>query len=194
MATGFSFQVQGLDRLLKVFEQLPKQVQKELNAELGFTAKEIRDDAKRDAPADEARLKGSITVTEPKSLTFEVVAQTSYAGYLEFGTKTKTVIPPGLESIASQLKGPSGGHGNPIDALQQWVKRKGIAGTFSVKTRRRLGNKATKEQQDRQAAFIIWQKIRKYGIRPQPYFFKQMEPAEARLRQRLAAIINDLVK
>jgi HK97 gp10 family phage protein len=194
MATGFSFQVQGLDRLLKVFEQLPKQVQKELNAELGFTAKEIRDGAKRDAPADEARLKQSITVTEPKSLTFEVVAQTSYAGYLEFGTKTKTVIPPGLESIASQLKGPSGGQGNPIDALQQWVKRKGIAGTFSVKTRRRLGNKATKEQQDKQAAFIIWQKIRKYGIRPQPYFFKQMEPAEGRLRQRLAAIINDLVK
>jgi HK97 gp10 family phage protein len=194
MATGFSFQVQGLDRLLKVFDQLPKTVQKELNSELGFTAKEIRDGAKRDAPTDEARLKGSITVTEPKSLTFEVVAQTSYAGYLEFGTKTKTVIPPGLESIASQLKGPSGGQGNPIDALQQWVKRKGIAGTFSVKSRRRLGNKATKEQQDRQAALIIWQKIKKYGIKPHPFFFKQMEPAAGRLKQRLATIINDLIK
>lgn len=194
MATGFSFQVQGLDRLLKVFDQLPKQAQKELKAELSITAKEIRDGAKRDAPADEARLKQSISVTEPGNLTFEVVAQTSYAGYLEFGTKTRTSIPAGLESIARQLKGPSGGQGNPIDALQAWVKRKGIAGTFSARTRRRLGNKATKEQQDRQAAFIIWQKIRKYGIKPQPFFFKQLEPAEGRLKNRLAAIINDLIK
>lgn len=191
---GFSFKVQGLDRLLKVFNDLPKQVQKELKAELSITAKEIRDGAKRDAPADEARLKQSISVTEPSNLTFEVVAQTTYAGYLEFGTKTRTKIPPGLESIAGQLKGPAGGQGNPIDALTAWVKRKGIAGTFSTKTRRKLGNKATKEKQDRQAAFIIWQKIRKYGIKPQPYFFKQMEPAEARLKSRLAAIINDLVK
>jgi len=193
MPTGFSFQVQGLDRLIKVFDQLPKQVQKELSAELGFTAKEIRDGAKRDAPTDESRLKGSITVTEPKDLTFEVVAQTSYAGYLEFGTKTRAVIPAGLESIAGQLKGPSGGQGNPIDALQAWVKRKGIAGTFNVKSRRRTGNKATKEQQDRQVAFLIWQKIRKYGIKPRPYFFKQMAPAEDRLRRRLAAIIKDLI-
>ena len=194
MATGFSFKVQGLDRLLKVFDQLPKQVQKELQAELGITAKEIRDGAKKDAPADEARLKNSISVKEPGSLTFEIVAQTSYAGYLEFGTKTKTSIPAGLEDIASQLKGPSGGQGNPIDALTAWVKRKGIAGTYSTKTRRRLGNKSTKEKQDRQVAFIIWQKIRKYGIKPQPFFFKQMAPAEARLRKRLAEIINDITQ
>jgi hypothetical protein len=126
-------------------------------------------------------------------LKFEVVAQTFYAGYLEFGTKTKTVIPPGLESIAGQLKGPASGQGNPIDALQSWVKRKGIAGTFSTKTRRRLGNKATKEQQDRQAAFVIWQKIKKYGIKPRPFFFTQMKPAEERLRRRLAEIIKSII-
>jgi HK97 gp10 family phage protein len=194
MATGFSFQVQGLDKLIKVFDQLPKTVQKELSAELGFTAKEIRDGAKKDAPTDEARLKQSITVTEPNNLTFEVVAQTSYAGYLEFGTKTYVSVPAGLENVAGQLKGPSEGQGSPIAAIQAWVKRKGIAGRFSVKTKRRLGNKATKEEEDKKAAYIIWQKIRKYGIKPRPYFFKQMEPAEGRLRKRLAAIINDLVQ
>ncbi len=193
MAAGFSFQVQGLDKLLKVFDELPKQVQKELKAELSITAKQIRDGAKKDAPADESRLRGSISVKEPGNLQFEVVAQTSYAGYLEFGTKTKTSIPAGLEEVASQLKGPAGGQGNPIDALQKWVKRKGLAGTYSAKTRRRTGNKATKEQQDKQVAFIIWQKIRKYGIKPQPFFFKQMMPAEEGLRRRLAAIINELV-
>lgn len=193
MATGFSFKVQGLDKLINVFDQLPKRTQKELEAELGFTANEIRDGAKRDAPTDEARLKQSISVTTPSNLKFEVVAQSFYAGYLEFGTKTKTIIPAGLEDIASQLKGPVGGQGNPIDALQQWVKRKNIAGTYSVKTRRRTGNKATKDQQDRQVAFLIWQKIKKYGIKAQPFFFTQLKPAEERLRRRLGAIIKDLI-
>jgi len=194
MATGFSFKVQGLDKLINVFDQLPKRTQKELAEELKFTAGEIKDGAKRDAPADEARLKQSISVANTGPLTFEVVAQSFYAGYLEFGTKTKAVIPPGLESIASQLKGPVGGQGNPIDALQQWVKRKGIAGTFSVKTRRRTGSKTTKDQQDKQVAFLIWQKIKKYGIKPQPYFFTQLKPAEERLRRRIGAIIKSLIE
>jgi HK97 gp10 family phage protein len=193
MAAGFSFTVQGLDRLLKIFDELPKQVQKELQAELKITAKQIRDGAKKDAPADEARLRSSISVKEPGNLQFEVVAQTSYAGYLEFGTKTKTSIPAGLEDVASQLKGHSSGQGNPIDALQKWVKRKGLAGTYGAKSRRRLGSKVTKEKQDRQVAFIIWQQIRKYGIKPQPFFFKQMMPAEEGLRRRLSAIINQMI-
>lgn len=194
MATGFSFRVQGLDKLISLFNQLPKSTQKELKAELEFTASEIRDGAKRDAPADEARLKQSISAKSTGPLEFEVVAQTFYAGYLEFGTKTKTVIPAGLEEVAGQLKGPVSGQGNPIDALQQWVKRKGIAGTYSTKTRRRLGNKATKEQQDKQVAFMIWQKIKKYGIKPRPYFFTQLKPAEERLRRRLGVIIKSLIE
>lgn len=194
MATGFSFKVQGLDRLIKVFNDLPKQTQKELSTELDFTASEIRDGAKRDAPTDEARLKQSISKKKTGPLEFEDIAQSFYAGYLEFGTKTKAVIPAGLEDIASQLKGPVAGQGNPIDALTAWVKRKGIAGTFSTKTRRRQGSKTTKEQQDRQVAFLIWQKIKKFGIKPRPYFFKQMAPAEERLRRRLAAIIKSLIE
>lgn len=193
MATGFSFKVQGLDRLISVFNQLPKRVQKELGAELKVTAGEIRDGAKRDAPADEARLKQAITTKTTGPLEFEVVAQTFYAGYLEFGTKSSAVIPAGLQDIASQLKGSAPGQGNPIDALTAWVKRKQIAGTYSTKTRRRTGNKATQEQQNRSVAFLIWRKIKRFGIKPKPYFFKQMQPAEEKLRKRLAAIIKDLI-
>jgi HK97 gp10 family phage protein len=194
MATGFSFEVKGLDKLLNVFHELPNETQKELKAELKVTAKEIKDGAKRDAPADEARLKQSISNLETGPLSFEVVAQSFYAGYLEFGTKTKVSIPAGLESIASQLKGPVQGQGSPLEAITAWVKRKGIAGNYSVKSKRRLGNKTTKEEQDKQAAYMIWAKIRKYGIKPHPYFFKQMKPAEERLRQRLANIIKALVE
>lgn len=193
MATGFSFKVQGLDRLLKVFNQLPKTVQKELGAELENTAGEIRDGAKKDAPVDEARVRNSISIKKNSITEFTVVAQSSYAGYLEFGTKTKVSVPSGLEDVAASLKGPGEGTGNPIDSLQGWVKRKGLAGTYSVKTRRRKGNKQTREKQDRQLAFIIWRHIKKYGIKPQPYFFKQMEPAAGRLVNRIKAIIQDII-
>ena len=194
MATGFSFKVQGLDKLIKVFDELPKQTQKELGAELKFTSNEIRDGAKRDAPTDEARLKQSISVATTGNLSFEIVAQSSYAGYLEFGTKTYVSVPPGLESVANQLKGPSGGAGDPLKALQAWVKRKGIAGTYSVKTRRRTGGKETKEKQDKQIAFLIWRKIREFGIKPRPFFFKQLGPAEAKLTKKLANIIKSLIE
>ena len=193
MAQGFSFKVQGLDKLVSVFNRLPKKVQTELSAELKVTAGEIRDGAKRDAPADESRLKQAITSKTTGPLEFEVVAQTFYAGYLEFGTKSSAVIPPGLEEVAAQLKGPVSGHGNPIDALTAWVKRKQIAGTYSVRTRRRTGNRTTQEQQNRSVAFLIWRKIKKFGIKPKPYFFKQLEPAEEKLRRRIAAFIKDII-
>jgi HK97 gp10 family phage protein len=187
MATGFSFKVQGLDKLIKVFDQLPKSVQSELSNELDATAGEIRDGAKRDSPVDEARVRNSISSKKISAMQFETVAQSFYAGYLEFGTKTKVSVPAGLEDVAASLKGPVGGQGNPIDALQGWVKRKGLAGTLGAKNR----NKANRE---RQVAFLIWRHIKKFGIKAQPYFFKQMEPAEQRLRQRLANIIKSLIE
>lgn len=185
MPTGFSFQVQGLDRLLKVFDQLPESTQKELGAELEATAGEIRDGARRDAPIDEARVRQSISIKKQSVTEFEVVAQSFYAGYLEFGTKTKVSVPAGLEEVAGSLRGPVSGQGNPIDALTGWVKRKGLV--LSAKT------KAVKKQQDRQLAFIIWRHIKKFGINAQPFFFKQMQPAEKNLKERVANIIKKII-
>lgn len=190
---GFSFDIRGLDKLMKLFSELPKSVQKELSAELEVTAGEIRDGAKKDAPVDEARVRNSISKKKTRATEFSIVAQSQHAGYLEFGTKTHVSVPAGLEDVASSLKGPSGGQGDPLKALQGWVKRKNIAGTYSAKSRRRIGNKQTKEQQDKQVAFLIWQKIRKFGIKPQPFFFKQMAIAEPKLRQRVANIISRII-
>jgi HK97 gp10 family phage protein len=193
MATGFSFTVHGLDKLLGLFNKLPGNVQRELSSELKVTAAEIRDSAKRDAPTDEARLKNSISVSQIDATTFHVVAQSSYAGYLEFGTKSSAVIPAGFEAIAAQLKGPSGDtQTNPLKALEGWVKRKGLAATFSVKTRRRTRSKG-EAALTKQIAFLIWRKIKRFGIKPQPYFFKQLKPAEGKLKQRVANVIKRII-
>jgi HK97 gp10 family phage protein len=189
---AFTLKIQGLDRLQKVFFQLPASARKELKAELKLTAAEIRDNAKKEAPTDEARLKQGISYKETGPLGFEIVAQTSYAGYLEFGTKSKAVIPAGLEEEARKLQGPNPGQGNPLEALTKWVQRKGIAGTFSVKTRKQSRSKASLAN-IKQVAFLIWRSIRKHGIKPQPYFFKQVQPAEQKLRQRVADFIKRII-
>jgi HK97 gp10 family phage protein len=189
---AFIMKIQGLDRLKQVFHQLPVSVRKELNNELDATRKEIEAQAKKEAPTDEARLKQGISSKKTGDLNFEVVAQTTYAGYLEFGTKSKTKVPPGLESVANSLKGSSGLSGNPLEALTKWVKRKGIAGTFSVKTRKQSKSRASIAN-IKQVAFLIWRHIRKFGINPQPYFFKQVQPAEKKLRERLANVIKRII-
>lgn len=193
MAQTFPFKINGLDKILALFDQLPKRLQIELYNELKVTAKEIRDNAKKAAPADERRLAQSITDKEISKTQFEVVAQSLYAGYQEFGTKSKTVVPAGLESIAQGLKGVTAGSGSLYEAILGWVKRKGVAGRFSIKTRRRLGNKTSKEKQDKSAAYLISRSIYKYGIRPRPFFYKQIPPAEAKLRQRVANMIQSLL-
>lgn len=193
MAQSFPFKINGLDKILALFDQLPKRMQRELYNELKVTAKEIRDGAKKAAPVDERRLAQSITDKEVSKTQFEVIAQSLHAGYQEFGTKSKTVVPAGLESIAQGLKGAVPGSGSLFDAILGWVKRKGASGRFSVKTKRRLGSKATKEQEDRTAAYLISAKIRKYGIGPKPYFYKQIPPAEAKLRQRVANMIQQIL-
>lgn len=184
--------IQGLDVLLSQMQKLPITVQNELSAEMKITADEIRDGAKRDAPVDEARVKNSISAKKLNNTMYEVIAQSNYAGYLEFGTKTKVSIPPGLESIASQLRGGSSSTGSPYEAIVKWVKRKGIAGTYSTRTRRASRSRDSMAN-IRSTAWAIWNSIRKYGIKAQPYFFKQVQPAEQRLRQRVANIIRKLI-
>lgn len=188
--------IQGLDKVLTLLEQLPKRVQRVILRELQETAREIKTGAQKDAPANLGRLRNSMSIkplTGDKFFGYEVVAQTNYAAYLEFGTKSQTRVPAGLEAVAAQFKGSAGASGDPIAALLEWVKKKGISGRFSTKTRRRLGSKTTKEQEDRRAAFAIWNKIKKKGIRPQPYFFKQVPIAEPKLKKRVADIIQQII-
>lgn len=186
MATGYSVKVQGLDKLLSLFNKLPKQVQSELGAEIKTTSNEFRDAAKAAAPVDESRLRSSISVKKVSESEYDVVAQTFYAPYLEFGTKSKTVIPPGLEGFAAQFKGPAGqGHGNPLEAIEAWVKRKGLA---SKRMKGRIGR-----PNYRAAAWLIWRHIKRFGIKAQPYFFKQLPTAEKNLKERAANVIKKVI-
>jgi len=185
---AFTLKVQGLDRLQKVFHQLPVTARKELKAELKITAGELRDAAKRDAPKDVTRLQNAISFKDTGPLQFEVSAQTTYAAYLEFGTKTKVKVPHGLESIAIQFKGPAPGQGDPITALAGWLSRTGR--NYAPKKSK---HRNIKPQSLRSAAWGLFLYLMKVGINPQPYFFKQVEPSQNKLQQRLVNFIKRII-
>lgn len=185
--------VTGLDEAIAKLNQLPKRVQSELKAELKLSAETIRRNAIRDAPADQGKLRNSIVVTTNSDVSYSVVVQNNYAAYMEFGTKSKAKIPAELTAYAAQFRGKGAATGiNPIDALEAWVRRKGIAGTYSVKSKRRLGNAAVKKSQDRAVAFLIWQKIKKRGVTPHPFFFDNVFEEADKLGKRIGQIFSNL--
>jgi len=190
---GATVQIQGLEKILDLLGQLPKRAQRAILAELKVTADEIANNAKRDAPADQGRTRGSISVAAIPG-GYQDVVQNDYAAYMEFGTKGSVQIPAGLQSFAATFRGKGTPTGDPLKALEAWVKRKGIAGRYSTKTKRRLGNSASKAAEDKRVAYLIWRKIKKYGVKPHPFFFKQIPPAEARLKNKLAQVIQQLIQ
>jgi hypothetical protein len=57
-----------------------------------------------------------------------------------------------------------GGKMPPVAALLGWVQRHGIAGSYSVKTHRRLGGKARVQDENLRAAWAIARAIQRRGI------------------------------
>lgn len=193
MASGVSIQVSGLDELRKKLGQIPENVKILVDAELKATADNFINRAVIDAPVDESSLRRGLSVKKVGDMSYEAVSAAYQSAFIEFGTKSRAQVPATLQAYAAQFKGQKG-KGKFFENILKWVKRKGLAGTFSVKTHRRTGNKKTKDQQDKQAAFAIARSIAKHGIHPHPFFFKQMPLAEQELKQALAQIVKNAMK
>lgn len=191
----FKVTVTGLAGLQAQFKSLSAELPKIVGGELETMAQEWVAGAKKDAPADQSSLRGAITYYKKTALNYEIVSQTFYAPFMEFGTKGKYLPIPGTESIAAQFKGYKGGDFMELlRNIVRWVHRKGITGTYSVKTRRRTGNKANQFAEDYSAAWPIAMSILKHGVKPHPYFFKQMGIVWPKMIQRIEMRLGQVTK
>jgi hypothetical protein len=188
--SAFEVKIQGLDKLTKFLESRGKVYKDEVKEEFKSAAREIKGDMQRDAPVDVGRLKNSVSIVPRNDLAVEIVAPVGYAPYMEWGTKSKTKVPSELQSYASQFRGPTGiSETDPLIALTAWVHRKGIANSSTVKGK----NKAKRE---RTVAWLIFRKIRKFGVKPHPFFFytpggqSRMEKAKKLIIDKLKNIAN----
>lgn len=152
MAKAFSLELQGYNKLVKKISTLPQRIQKEIDAEIGFSAENIRAKQMRLAPVDEGQIKqGLPPAKRVKILEWELSSTKFYSPYQEFGTKSKAQVPAELSEFASQFKGgDKGSFDDLFKSIVGWVKRKGI---------------------EPGAAYPIARSIAIFGVAPHPFFF-----------------------
>lgn len=189
MPKGVSIQVEGLDKLKKKLGAIPENVKFETDALLSSVAKNYEERAVNDAPKFDLALTGSISSGRVAEMEHEVVAPVFYAAYVEFGTKNRFKAIPGIDS--SQFKGSRGGTVTDLfTAILNWVKKKGIASRWSLKTHKPI--KPTKNDivniQETAAAIAI--SILRHGINPHPFFFKQLPIAQEEVKSEMKEVIN----
>jgi HK97 gp10 family phage protein len=168
----FTAKIEGADKVLLALQNIGKEKIALVDARLKAGAQQIATEAKDNSPINVNSLRRMISVQDIARLEYAVVSQSKYSAYMEFGTKSKAVIPAGLESVAQQYQGKKGGTFKELlENILVWVRQKNIAGTYSVKTRKRTGRRKDFDKQDLDVAYPIARSIAKYGVKPHPYFF-----------------------
>lgn len=172
---AFNVNLAGISEIQDAIKNMSEIVSKEVSNEIQASVMKIETDAKRLAPINFGKLRGSIKWEKESDLTYSVGAYTSYAAYVEFGTGPLTTIPNGYSSFASQFQQKSGGKfKDMVNALTLWVERKGIGN----------GKKA------KSLAYVIALSILKKGMKAQPYLIPSFEKEQKLLIERLKNILN----
>lgn len=161
-----------LQRVLKKLESAESQIRQKGEIAIEASARKIESQAKRNAPTGaNNRLKTSIDVRGSK-LEREVFTDVKYAPYVEFGTKSKVEIPPGLEGYAMQFRGGSGGSFTDFEAnIKRWAQRKGIP---------------------EEAVYPIMKSILHRGIKAQPFLFPAFFAEQPQLIKKLKKVIRGI--
>lgn len=182
--------VTGFNGISKQIKSMAASLESKADRIIEVNIREMVRNAQRDAPKDFGRLKGTITAKRIGTAHWEMVCDAAYAQYLEFGTKGNYKPIPGIDPSRFKSTGQGKGAGF-FDQILNWVKRKGIAGRFSVKTRRRVGSKDQKKAEDEKAAWAIYLSILKRGIKAQPFFFKQEVTQDPKIQADMKALLNE---
>jgi hypothetical protein len=163
----------GFKQFQDKFKKLPAELQKEIGAEIQFAGETFREKAIVDAPADVGFLRSQITKKKISDVACEVVSGSKYSAPMEFGTKSKFQPIPGID--ASEFKGkPSGGSWLQfISNIKNWVKRKGLPAN---------------------SAYLIARSIFKFGVKPHPFFFKQIAPVRRDLFRNVRNVLKTVTK
>lgn len=165
---NFKVDLIGFDTIAERLKTISDEKFNEVDAEIGASIKTMERNAKRDAPKDQGLLVNEISSFREKPLEWQLVSPALYSAFVEFGTKSNVVIPPGLEATAAEFRGKFQSSISAKEAIFNWCKRHGI---------------------DQRAWYAIFVKIMVKGVRPHPFFFKQLTAEQPQLLNRLQQIL-----
>jgi len=186
--------VDGITEVLNKLSKLPAEVQGEVKAILRRGADIWVRNAIAESPVDIGALKRGINhkdISAGSTIGFAVSSNSEYSSYMEFGTKKRFKAISGIDSsvfIAGTKSGSGKGFYNNI---LNWVKRKGFAAerTKSGRASKSVSSQVAQEQ----AAFAIYLSIMRHGVKPQPFFFKQIPIVKETIENGLQALQRDKV-
>lgn len=104
-------EIKGLNKLLKKFETLDKEIIKNVEGTIEGAAQNIEEDAKVAAPVFNGTSGGDLRLgikAQPiagKEMGYRVVAKQEYSAFMEFGTGGRVKVPSELKEVAIQFKG-----------------------------------------------------------------------------------------
>lgn len=104
----FFLEIKGLKELIKRVDDKAANLQKEIDAEIGFAAEEIAGRAKaivQGTISDSGFLAGGISAARESLMNWKIVSVRRYSPYVEFGTGTLVSVPKDLVDYAIQFKG-----------------------------------------------------------------------------------------
>jgi hypothetical protein len=127
---SFTVDLVGFDTIGERLKTASEAVFKEVDAEIGATAKDMERGAKRDAPVDQGLLRNEISSFQEKPLVWALVSAAQHSAFVEFGTRGNAVIPPGLEQEASNALAKVTSTLGAKQAIFNWCARKGIDRKF----------------------------------------------------------------
>jgi hypothetical protein len=193
---SITLDIKGINETLAKFNKLESNVKSGIKNEVSASILNIYSDAKKLAPVNLGTLRKSMFKEEvsksENEFMFTVGAKASYAPYVEFGTGGKVSIPSGYADYAMQFKNNKGGKFiDMVKALAEWVAKKGITGTYSIKTQRRTGGKSSQNKQNMSAAYAIAISILRKGLRPQPFLIPAFESEKPKLINRIENVIKN---
>ena len=189
-----NFKLTGIQEAINTLKSYSDSLKEDVTNILIESKNNIETNAKINAPKNLGTLAQSINSGieySDNKITMYVGTPFKYGAYMEFGTGGK-VDTRGYDDYASTFRGK--GEGTMYEfiiALTEWVKLKGLAGTYSVKTHKRTGRKAKFNSQDNQVAWAIAISILKNGIRPHPFLLPAFESEEDNLRNNINKYLNN---
>lgn len=190
--SSFKVNINGLDIIKQNFEKVQTQAREGVDDILNTFGLNTVNEAQTRCPVDEGHLRSSITYEKTENagkIEVKIIVAATYAAYLEFGTRRfaesyVSSLPSDWQSFAGQFRGGGGGdYFDFLNAILDWVMRKGIANRYSVKTHEaikiKLGSKGkvgmADEKRLEETAYAIALSILRNGIKPQPYLYPAIE-------------------
>ena len=186
--------IQGLDKTMADINRIAKSAKDDVREALVDFGTKVETQAKRNAPADEGKLRNSINATYPVSaqgLSVVITVAADYAAYMEFGTRKfaaayVATLPQDWNTYAATFKGKGGGSFDQfLKAIMEWVQRKGIGGLQT-----KSGNVSKSKDSlaaQKSAAYLIAMKILREGVKPQPFLYPSV-------KAHTPALITDIQK